>query len=279
MPEQVGTIRIVDVHHHVGVLSLSEVRGTKVEPFADLSSRLALMDEHGIAQACLFPANSYPQAQGILDTQRQNDYIAEYRARRPDRFPAACAVVEPLHGEAAVREVRRVFEELGVNGLVFHHRFQGGPINAANMYPILDAARGYHRPIFVHVIAESQLESPWRLEELADAYPDVTFVALDAFSSPSQSQWMSYIATKHANIYFETGAMTSVGNRLAMFLARHGSDRLIYGSDCYMTPRGYAVPHPKNELLALGLARDDLERIFWRNAYRVLGLDTGGNER
>jgi hypothetical protein len=51
------------------------------------------------------------------------------------------------------------------------------------MWPFLERLAEHGGLAFVHIVADSAFEAPWRLEMLADAFPNLTFVALDAFSS------------------------------------------------------------------------------------------------
>lgn len=272
--------RIIDLHHHVGSLEgvlgtgQSEEAGGDAEAAmdADAARRLAYMDRHGIAQAVLLPGNGYAMAHGLADTRAVNDDVARYRARHPDRFPAAFGTVSPLEGPGALDEIDRCIQELGMSGIVWHHRFQGSVINHVMMDPLLERLRRHGKPAFIHVIADSTLESPWRLELLADRYPDMTFVALDGFSSCDHAHWMTYIAQKHPNILFDTGVMISVAHLIDHFIATVGAERLLFGTDYYSAPRLFNHPFPLYELLASDVPDGDRRKVLGDNARRLLGL-------
>ncbi|MGG1663704.1 amidohydrolase family protein [Brevibacillus sp. NRS-1366] len=274
-------MKIFDIHHHVGVLRIGAESGIEeAEADADMDRmiendyilRSEKMKRHGITHACLLPGNSYSMMNGIQDTKRMNDFIAKYRDTHTDLFPVAMGLVELSHGEASLEEVDRIHEELKLNGLVFHHRFQGGAINTALMWPILERIQKHNLKVFIHVISESNMEAPWRLEILADEFPEITFVALDAFSGISQGEWMSYIAKKHSNILFDTGCMVSVGNDLKSFIKSHGTKRVLFGSTCYVTPDNFAYPYPLIELKEMGLSQEELEDVFYLNAAKYFDL-------
>lgn len=124
---------VLDVHHHVG--SAFRALGGDVEKAAgmseaafsqkELDSRLEIMHRGGVEQAIVIPGHGYERANGIADTRLENDAIAAYRDRMPERFPGAVGIVEPRDGAASLDELTRCREELGLVGISFHTRFQG----------------------------------------------------------------------------------------------------------------------------------------------------------
>src|SRR5438093_11654352 len=124
---------VFDVHHHVGRAfdalggELADEQPFEPDEFArvELADRLRIMDEGGVRQALVIPGHGYLRPNGIADTRRVNDEIAAYRDATPDRFPAACGIVEPRDGREALAEIDRAKRELGLVALSFHTRFQG----------------------------------------------------------------------------------------------------------------------------------------------------------
>jgi predicted TIM-barrel fold metal-dependent hydrolase len=171
-----------------------------------------------------------------------------------------------------VRELERSVLELGARGLVLHHHFQGTVVDDPRMGPIAEAARRLGVPVFVHVLATSLLESPYRLERLAHAHPDTTFVALDGFSSPAQAGEMAPMASRCPNVFFDTGVLTAVAHGLAAFIDEVGPGRLLFGTDFYSSPRLFHVPFPLYEVLNMGLSDDELGLVLGGNTRRLLGV-------
>lgn len=271
----VGQFRIFDLHHHVGSLEMVAEAGPRRSaggPEEDARIRLKFMDAHGIEQALLMPANGYPTPDGIADTRRVNDAMARYRDMHPDRFPASLGTVSPLEGDGSLDEIDRCITELGMRGIVWHHRFQGTAIDHPRMGLLLDRLARHSVPAFIHIIADSTLESPWKLEMIADRYPDMTFVALDGFSSPDHAHWMPYLARKHPNIVFDTGVMVPVAHMVENFVRTVGADRLLLGTDFYSTPKLFSHPFPVYELLASDVSDEDCRKILGDNARRILKL-------
>lgn len=273
---QPAQFRIFDLHHHVGSLDMvagaGAAKAAGSDMAADAARRIAFMDAHNIAEALIMPANGYPAPNGIADTRRINDGIAAYRDRHPDRFPAALGTVSPLEGEGSLDEIDRCIGGLRMKGIVWHHRFQGAAVDHPMMDRLLARVEEHGVPAFIHIIADSTLESPWKLEVLADRFPGITFVALDGFSSPDHAHWMPYLAGKHPNIVFDTGVMVPVSHLIESFVQKLGAHRLLLGTDFYSSPKLFSHPFPIYELLASDLTDQQCRDILGDNARRLLGL-------
>lgn len=268
---------IYDLHQHVGPLggllgSHNWFLEDETALRADVAQRLAFMDKFGIHQASVMAGNGYPVAAGIEDTKRVNDYIRRYQQIRPDRIAACYGTVNPLEGVAALKEIDRCLDVLGMDAMMWHHRFMGVVLDHPMMDEFVRRLQDHGKPAFIHIIADSKLESPWRLERLADRHPDACFVALDAFSSPDHSQWMPYIASRHPNIMFDTGVMVSVGHLIESFIAVAGAERLLLGTNYYSQPQLFNSPFPVTEFLNSNLSPVELSKILGGNARKLLGL-------
>lgn len=268
--------QIFDIHQHVGDLAVGDGsqqrRGWDAQ--RDHDQRVQVMDRTGVRAAMVMPALQYLRPHGIADTRRINDLAAEYRERYRKRFPLAAGTVEPLYGEAiGVEEIRRIAEELCLDAVVWHHRFQGTFINDPSMGPLLQALVQYRLPAIIHLFAESTMEAPWGLEALAERRPEVTFIALDAFSGFTQAQYVMGIAKRCPNVYFETACVFPLGRLIEQFVTKFGSERLLFGTDLYLSPPMYNHPHVLHEILeATTLSEQDKRNIFYDNARRLFGL-------
>jgi predicted TIM-barrel fold metal-dependent hydrolase len=181
-------VEIVDAHQHVG--SLTDAMpwsgfslGQDVPVAQDADQRIAMMDQAGVDWTVLQPSHGYLKANGLRDTMQVNDRMAEYKRRAPTRFRAVVGTLEPLYGEHGLPEIDRCKTDLGLDGLSWHHRFQGCYIDSKWMWPILERMRALGMAGVVHVNAESSLEAPWRLQRLAREFPDINFIALDGLWS------------------------------------------------------------------------------------------------
>lgn len=265
--------RIIDCHHHVGQLALG-MSGEAVFETAPASAaaqvHAAMLDRFGLAAACVLPGLQYERPHGIVNTRDLNTGMAAYRDSLPSRFPVAFGTVEPLHGlELCREEIGRIADELKLDGLTWHTRYQGVALSDRRMHALLDMAAEFDLPCFLHVFYESAMEAPWMVADLAKNHPETTLVVLDGFSGNTQIQYVMDLADRFERLLFDTAICFPLLRPLDRFVERFGSQRLIFGTDSYADPVSYNSPSVLNELLASTISDEDLENILWRNLCRV----------
>ena len=264
-------MEIFDIHHHLGALtggSLQEGDGWEERDYAN---RVRIMDTNGVTRAAILAATGYIQADGIKDTMRCNDTVAAYRKRDRTRFPVACGIVEPLHGARSFDELERMKHQLGLDGVVWHSRFQGVAVDHSLMRPLLRKVSELGLVPLVHTNAESNLEAVWRLERLALEFPELTFVSMDALTTNTNSQLALDIAKRTPNILFDTAHVRGPAY-VRQFVEAVGSERLIFGSLFYSHPASYEHCATLNEIKAAKISDQDLANILALNAKRLFKL-------
>jgi len=264
-------MEIFDIHHHLGSLnggSLQEENGWQDRDYAN---RVRIMDSNGVTQSAILAATGYIQADGIKDTMRSNDTVAGYRRRDPERFPVACGTVEPLHGNRSLAELERMKHELGLAGVVWHHRFQGLAVDHQLMRPLLKKVSELGLVPLIHTNAESNLEAVWRLERLAVEFPELSFVSLDALTTNTNSQLALDIAKRTTNIFFDTAHVRGSGY-IKQFVETAGSHRLIFGSLFYSYPASYEHCATLEEIKRAKISEEDKANILSRNGKKLFGL-------
>lgn len=273
MREIRSTDYVIDTHHHVGELSLGLANeevggdGARIRP---VELHEEMLDSFGFTAACVIPGFQYDRTEGIASTRAVNDAIAAYRDSKPTRFPVALGTLEPLHTLEACRdEADRLVDELGIDGLAWHTRYQGVFLSDPRMHAFVDLAVERGLPCFVHLFAESNMEAPWSLLDLARGHPEATIVALDGFSGSTQARYLMDIAERCPNVLFDTAICFPLMRPLDVFVETFGSERLLFGTDSYARPVLYNTPSVLHELLASDMPQDDLENIMWRNFVRL----------
>jgi predicted TIM-barrel fold metal-dependent hydrolase len=264
--------RIFDVHQHIGSLEAGGASGPVATSYdEDYARRSAALDQFGFTAAIAMPSLQYPRPRGFVDTQALNDAIAAYRDRYGARFPVALGTVQPTDpAEMSVGEIERMANVLKLDGVVWHHRLQSVFLGDRRMHPLLDACAKHKMVAFIHVIADSNMEAPWLLEELYEAHPDVTFVALDPLTGFTQIRFIMQMAKRCPNLLFDTAINMPLGRSIEEFVDKFGSERLLFGTDMYLGPTMYVYPHVLREILdAPTLTDDDRRNIFWDNAARL----------
>ena len=264
-------VEVFDIHHHLGSLtggSLQEGEGWQERDYAN---RVRIMDANGVTQSAILAATGYIQAEGIKDTMRCNDTVAAYRQRNPQRFPVACGTVEPLHGARSLDELERIKHELRLEGVVWHNRFQGVPVDHSLMRPLLKKVGELGLVPLIHTNAESNMEAVWRLERLALEFPELTLVAMDALTTNANSQLALDIAKRTPNILFDT-AHARGSRYIRQFVESVGSHRLVFGSLFYSHPASYEHCATLEEIKGAKLSNADEENILSGNAKRLFKL-------
>jgi uncharacterized protein len=265
-------MEIFDIHHHLGSLtggSLQEEAGWQDR---DYNNRVRIMQANEVTMSAILAATGYIQADGIKDTMRSNDTVAAYRKRDPKRFPVACGTVEPLHGARSLGELERMKHELHLEGVVWHNRFQGVAIDHQLMRPLLKKVSELGLVPLVHTNAESNLEAVWRLERLALEFPELTFVAMDALTTNTNSQLALDIAKRTPNILFDTAHVRGSGY-VRQFVEAVGSHRLVFGSLFYSYPASYEHCATLEEVKAAKISEEDKANILSFNVKKLFRLE------
>src|SRR5499425_3713353 len=231
-------MEIFDIHHHLGSLTGGSLQDEPGWQDKDYTNRVRIMQANEVTKSAILAATGYIQPDGIKDTMRSNDTVAAYRKRDPQRFPVACGTVEPLHGVRSIAELERMKHELHLEGVVWHNRFQGVAIDHQLMRPLLKKVSELKLIPLVHTNAESNMEAIWRLERLALEFPELTFVALDALTTNTNSQLVLDVGKRTPNILFDTAHVRSSGY-VRHFVETVGSHRLVFGSLFYSHPASY----------------------------------------
>lgn len=264
-------LEVCDLHHHLGGLTGGSLQAGEGWMDKDYDSRVAMMAENHIDFVGILAATGYLQPDGIKATMRSNDAVAEYRKLDPKRFPIAAGIVEPLHGEASLPELERIKHELGLEGVVWHHRFQGVSVDHQFMRPILKKVSELGLVAFVHTNGESNQEAAWRLERVAHAFPDIRFVGMDGLCTNAHGQMVLEIAKRTPNVIWDCSHARS-GQFLLRFVEEAGSEKLILGSTYYSSPPSYKRDHALEQVLESGMRREDMANVLALNVKRLFGL-------
>jgi aminocarboxymuconate-semialdehyde decarboxylase len=128
---------------------------TFTKDFTDPIQRLKDMDAAAIDKAAISlstPGISWADAQfGLTLSQLINDEIAKVVRAHPDRF-IGIALLSLKDVNAAIGELKRAINTLGMKGVVVDSNIDGKPLDSPDFFPFYEAVQSVGVPIFVHPI-------------------------------------------------------------------------------------------------------------------------------
>lgn len=265
---------VIDAHNHFGSLASWGVASDgNDELAADIEARAQILGGRGVDQAIILASHDYVRPDGIADNRRVNDALAACRDARPDLFPAAVGIVEPLHGERGLEELDRCKHQLGFVGITYHARNQGVPIDSPWVRRHFERMGELGLVPFIHSVGESSAEQLWKIDVLAGDFPHLPMLVVDVFSTFEQCQLVMHVAPRRPNLTFDTALTHGVGF-VRELIDRCGASRVVYGSDLYSTKTGahLGLTHILDEILSSSLPDTDKEAIVGGNIATLLKL-------
>jgi len=245
----------IDVHAHIGDL-VSRAPAVR----QDAAKFLARMSQSSLVAAIISPASGGPQARGTVDTEEQNNVVAELC----HRFPVGLAIVEVRHEQAAADEIGGAIVTLGLSGLMCHPKFSGHELGT-EIYPALEVVDAHGGMALIHLIDD---ESGDRVAGYAQRFPQTTFIMAHASMRPAQHNAVIRAAVGVDNVFLDI-AQKPVGDPswdLADLVQRVGAERVLFGSDAPYYD--YRLLQDQIEEAALSEAVKD--RIAWRNTAELV---------
>ncbi len=269
---------LFDCHHHVGDVKAfmgdalpHEGPTTNEALAAEMNERIRIMDAGGVRQAAVIPGHGYPRPNGLTDTRAINDRIAAYRDMRPDRFPVAIGVAEPLYEAVSLAEIDRCKSELNIAGISFHTRFQGASMDSPWVLKYVGRMIELGMVPVLHAMTESPDEALWKSAQIARVFPDTKMLILDSFSTFEGTKENNDVAEMCPNLLFDTSLSYNF-DFIEVFAKRFGTDRVVFGTDLYSPPLGRRISHLVPQILESSLSHEDKVKIFGGNLRQLFGI-------
>jgi aminocarboxymuconate-semialdehyde decarboxylase len=155
----------IDIYTHVvperykralgKVLPDVEATTDHVPTLSDMGRRFAIMDRYGDMKQVLTLTLTgslilNDPVHAVDFARRANDEMAELVSRHQDRFAAGVASVPTTDMDAALSELERAVEKLGLKGVHLFTPMKGKPLSLDNAKPIFEKMAGYDLPIWIH---------------------------------------------------------------------------------------------------------------------------------
>lgn len=240
---------------------------------------LEAVDEAGISRSVLH--NFHERGPGGADPVLANDRIAEICRQHPGRF-IGFAGADPGDGLAAVTEVRRAINDLGLKGVglrPFRHRMLASD---RRYYPIYEEAQALGVPVWTHCSinyeqgASLEFGRPIHLDQVAADFPNLTLLA--GHGGWPFSMEMIACALRNPNVYIDISAvrhahMPKTGSGWEPILHFGNSvlqDQIVIGLDWLQL--GYRPCQLIGEIRQLPLRDAVKAKWLGGNAARIFGL-------
>ncbi len=217
-----------------------------------------------------------------------NDYLAKVVKDYPEAFIGAYACVDPWKGEMALYEAERAIKELGMMGLKFQQTAQAFYPNDRRFYPLyekcveLGASVQFHTgttglgagmPGGMGIHLKYTKPIPY-LDDVAADFPELKIICLHP-SWPWQEEMIA-MAIHKANVFIELSGWSPkyFPESLKREIKSRLKDRVMFGSDYPLLTHQRLFDDYEKE----GYPPEILERIYYRNAQRILNLKVEGEE-
>lgn len=255
---------IIDTHVHMGNSLNFNISVTPEE-------MIEIMDAQKIDKSVISPMPGYEHGDGIKDTMKQNDLIAEAVKKYPDRFPCGLATLHLLHGVRNFDELDRAVQVLKLKGLMFHTYHDGVAINHPMMFSIMERAAKYKGFVAsIHTWIDPEKECVWMFRDVAEAFPEITFI--NALSGYTWSQLKQSLKTANSldNVFVNMTLWIKEYRPVEAAVKEIGADRILYGSD---NPYfGTDEPLDLIQIKKAHISDEEKQLILWKNAARIFNV-------
>src|SRR3984893_7206717 len=212
-----------------------------------------------------------------------NDFVSAMQRRHPQRIIQSWAAVDPFKAEKALSEAKRAIRELGMLGFHFHPIIGHYAVNDRRLCPLFEVISELKVPVMIDVGttgmgagmpggmgAKLRHAHPSAIDELAADFPHLTIIA--AHPGWPWVDEMTAVVLHKGNVFWELSgwAPKYFPPQLKIDIRSRLKDKILFGSDYPSIPYQRLL----SEWKALGYTVDVQERLFHRNAERVLGFSS-----
>lgn len=260
---------IIDCHMHVwpdhiaAAMQAQRPAGLPVRYDGTLSGLLRTLDEAGIDKGVALGVGIKASV-----VARTNEFIGTVPRDRLIPFGT-------VHPDLPVAENLKYLQDNGIVGVKLHPLFQALSLGDPRVHDILAALAEAGMPVVTHVGAGEDEEAnnrgaPHLLRKLADSLPTLKLIACHYGGYHRLDEAEEHVVG--SSVTLETSWPPTIAEldpgRIAALLRRHGTDRVVFGSDWPMTD-------PAAEIAAirkLGLTAEEEAGILGGNLAGLLGI-------
>lgn len=264
-------IPVIDTHCHIYpdkiALKASKGIGSFYDIGMNFDGRLetlkAVSARAHVVHSLIFSVATTPHQVHSINT-----FIAENVRQSGGRFTGLGA----LHPDSADMEADVLeLKALGLKGVKLHPDVQQFPIDDSRGRLICELCAKHKLPLLLHCgDYRYDYSNVNRLIPLLEDYPDLLMIGAH-FGGWSVWAQAAEALHKYPNIVVDASSTFHWVSRdtAKRLISLYGADRVLFGSD-------FPMWDPKDEieyLLSLGLPTEDLEKIFYKNAQQLFGIE------
>lgn len=243
---------LIDAHAHLG----TSLFGVEVS----MDDLLASMAENDIDQAILIPLKPRDYHLGP-----ENSHIAAAVRANPTKF-AGFARVDPWQGQAAVDELRRGFDELGMIGLYLHPFEEQFAANDEISFPLLNVLEERGLPLMI-AGGYPTFSHPSQIADLARQFPNLTIIATHGGQINISGMLLAdALRTMRANpnVIMETSGIYRE-DFIEDTIAELGAERVVWGSNTPYMDQGFETTRVRmahlDDSAKMMIGRENIQRI------------------
>lgn len=244
---------------------LSETSGKIPVTDGTVKGLREIMDKNNIKEFMVLPVATKPSQQTTI-----NNWASGIMG---DGL-YACGTVHP-DSDNALDEIERI-KSLGLYGIKFHSEYQNFCPDEERMFPIYRKIAETGLVAVFHggfdPCGDGEIRcTPERMARAVGRVPELKFVVAHLGGLNLWDCVEKYLAGKFHNLWLDVSVIASFDideNQLLRIIRSHGTDRILFGSDC-------PWDNPANEINMINrlpLTDTDREKIFFRNAHELLKL-------
>lgn len=199
----------------------------------------------------------------MSDSGDGNQYVSRLRESLPDTV-VQFLWVDPLNRQHldCLEQNLRSYQAKGIK---LHQAWDPFSIDGPEFGQVVDVARSYGLPVFIHLYSRSE---SWKLRRFVAQNPGVTFIIAHMLGANVFKEDRRGLD----NVYFDTSGSERIrGSDIAEAIQLFGYEHVIFGSD---TPYG-RIRDQIAKIEGLHLPDEVKEHIFRRNMENLLSACSG----
>ena len=264
-------MEIIDAHAHIYPEKIAAKATDTIGVFYDIKMQMPKGTPEQLLLSGSMAGISRYVVHSVATTAHQVRSINEFIKREVEAHPEFIGFIT-LHQDLSEEEVISEVEwacECGMKGIKLHPDFQKFNIDDEIAEKFYRAASG-KLPILLHMGDDRyEYSKPKRLAAMAKKYPDTTFIAAHFGGYSEWDQVWKHLVGR--DVWFDTSSTfwELPAEKAREIALAHGTEKLLFGSDYPASLPAQAI----EDVLTMNLSEEDNEKIFYRNAEKLFGLE------